>query len=108
MQRRNDKDIGRLRAYPRDKKRKEGNYKTFLTPKRNRPLFITHAHVTIRAGYQPIQARIQGPIYSTAPTKDFAEERLIDRKMLEREAREDGMSHSIRQGRPLRSTYGMG
>jgi metallo-beta-lactamase family protein len=75
------------------KKEEEGNYKPFLyDPKEIDALFITHAHVD-HTGRIPYLYKLgfRGPIYSTAPTKDFAEELLIDSQgLLEREAREDG------------------
>lgn len=74
------------------KKEEEKNYVPFpYDPKEIDALFITHAHVD-HTGRIPYLYKLgfRSPIYSTAPTKDFAGELLIDSQgLIEKEARQD-------------------
>ncbi|MFA4999269.1 MAG: MBL fold metallo-hydrolase [Parcubacteria group bacterium] len=74
------------------KKEEEKNYDPFpYNPAEIDALLITHAHVD-HTGKIPYLYKLgfRGQIYSTAPTKDFAEELLIDSQgLIEKEAKED-------------------
>ncbi|MDD4930765.1 MAG: MBL fold metallo-hydrolase [Candidatus Colwellbacteria bacterium] len=75
------------------KKESAANYEPFqYDPADIDALLITHAHVD-HTGRIPFlyKSGFRGKIYSTAPTKDFAEELLIDSQgLLERDAEERG------------------
>ncbi|MCL4405468.1 MAG: MBL fold metallo-hydrolase [Patescibacteria group bacterium] len=63
-------------------------------PKTIRAVFITHAHID-HTGLLPklVKAGYAGPIYSTAPTRDFAKELLLDSEdILSREAEQQGQT----------------
>ncbi len=62
-------------------------------PKSIKAVFITHAHID-HTGMLPrlVKSGYAGPIYSTAPTRDFARELLLDSEdILRKEAERHGM-----------------
>ena len=75
-----------------NKKERANYYPLPYDPKEIDALVVTHAHVD-HTGRIPYLYKLgfRAPIYSTLPTKDFAEELLIDSQgLLEKEANVDG------------------
>ncbi len=83
-------DCGLLQG---SKKEEEANYNPFpYDPKTIDALLITHAHID-HTGRVPYLHKLgfRSPIYSTPPTKDFAEELLIDSQgLIAKEASKSG------------------